>query len=217
MTNTTTNRLTEFNWVSQEEMQAFDEAFQKSFELNRHRAIFFAKAAFLCSVIVFAIVVRERGVCLRAICISVFVLLISNFLTPWIWCVLETIKHDYVSQYMNTTPPLYVYELNYNNDNMYQCNICSNPFIRSINNSQETILKCGHRFHQKCLRKFEINHMDKDPLFSKMHKCPTCNIGYDWNEKWKYKYVDIGINKMNNGTLMKYLCNDLQNTIIDFI
>eukprot|EP01084_Bolivina_argentea_P318189 551766_1 len=211
---TTTNTLTEPIWLTEEEMEISRQESRKQFDLNRESAIFIAKASFIYCFMFCAVPLYIRsGICWQATSCWLFIFLLSNLISPWIFCVLETIKHEYIPQYMNTQPPSFVYELNYKNDNMYQCNICSNPFIRSINNSQETILKCGHRYHQKCLREFELAHIDKDPFFSKNHQCPTCNISYDWNDKWQYKYIDTGIIKMSDTTLMKHLCNDLQNTI----
>eukprot|EP00483_Globobulimina_turgida_P000910 UN00911 len=165
---------------------------------------------------------------LRILVPSILGLLLSNVVIyPWIFPFVEIIKNECLYKFINLQPPLFVYQLNRKFDNMYECHICSRPFIPPFfhyikphvykDKNEETILKCGHRFHQECLREIELTNLVDGSLyyFQRYYKCFICNTRYDWKEKWVYKYMDINFDKMRDETLMTCLCLDIENKIIE--
>eukprot|EP01084_Bolivina_argentea_P064041 116817_1 len=95
----------------------------------------------------------------------------------------ERRQFEYYYKYKNGETPSYLYQINYENENIWDCNICKNSF----GNTEQSILRCGHRFHNKCLRKNELKQFNFDAKLYPTYKCPICNIKYNYTQKWEYK------------------------------
>jgi len=61
-----------------------------------------------------------------------------------------------------------------------KCSICWNHYDAQ---SAQSLLHCGHRYHQYCLDKYESS----DGRFG--HQCPQCRTMYNRYSKWKYQYA----------------------------
>ena len=56
-----------------------------------------------------------------------------------------------------------------------KCEFCWNKFDQD--QSMQSLLICGHRYHRKCLLKWEIH---------KYSRCALCRTGYNRHSKWNY-------------------------------
>ena len=103
---------------------------------------------------------------------------------------LEFSYYLYHQNYLYRSPvPPHVYQLNFHYNNIYECNICLDPFNK-ITYGNESILGCGHRFHTSCIADWEwdILRVSYDP-WNTLCGCPTCRQLYSWNQKWDYMYT----------------------------
>ena len=144
--------------------------------------------------------------------------------------VLEIICYNYLYKikWINGTPFSDAYKLNYyhNYDPFYDelildCHRCTsyNEELKHGNDSA-AILKCGHAFHHRCLRRYERNQYANSML--EPYRCPVngCNRMYHWRRgKWHYPCTENRkiFNEIRDETLLRYLPSDIENVLIDFI
>eukprot|EP01083_Nonionella_stella_P164711 546030_1 len=86
----------------------------------------------------------------------------------------------------NGEPSASVYELNFKYKNVYDCRVCLHEF-GATTAQKEDILHCGHRFHRKCLRAWELQQlhvMQLQHYYFKAYQCPMCRTEYNWKQKW---------------------------------
>eukprot|EP01084_Bolivina_argentea_P054049 99144_1 len=83
----------------------------------------------------------------------------------------------------NRRAPKILYELNMKYDNSGQCTVCFRKY-KKVSHRKEDILHCGHRFHAKCLRKWELQQFKQNAF--KSYRCPVCRTSYHWKQKWRY-------------------------------
>ena len=98
----------------------------------------------------------------------------------------ENLYYGKLYETRNSSIPQNVYSLNFRYDNIYECNICLNPFCKILHGN-EVIVKCGHRYHKDCLRSWELKQFH-DNVYG-LYKCPTCRSEYNWKSKWNYIYT----------------------------
>eukprot|EP01084_Bolivina_argentea_P134588 237372_1 len=70
----------------------------------------------------------------------------------------------------------------YNNVN---CRVCLHQFGTSA--QKKDILHCGHRFHRKCFRAWELQQLHVlllQHIWFKAYQCPMCRTEYNWRQKW---------------------------------
>ena len=80
-------------------------------------------------------------------------------------------------------------------NNHERCGICFDEFCSDSHD--DVVLRCGHRFHAHCTRKWEINHYcakhaarvhegrpEPPATMSVVHYCALCRASYQWNQKW---------------------------------
>ena len=96
-------------------------------------------------------------------------------------------KHKYSQYYQsqNGQPPPNVYQLNFQYNNIYNCAICIDQFCPATQ-GRETILHCGHRYHSKCLSKWQYQQFEN---YQYIQWCPICRQQYDWTQKYDYVYA----------------------------
>ena len=99
---------------------------------------------------------------------------------------MENHRYNYLYKALNGPPPSKVYELNFQFDNIYECGICIDKFCK-LQNGDESILKCGHRYHELCLREWELIQFKNNPYSS--YQCPLCRKEYGWRDKYNYIYI----------------------------
>ena len=82
---------------------------------------------------------------------------------------------------------LFAYELNFKYKNIYECNICYEPFNKS--KQKEIILQCGHRFHKSCCKNWEEQQIKQYYMPRRIYKCAICRTEYHTIfDKWDYVY-----------------------------
>lgn len=96
------------------------------------------------------------------------------------------IGHKYNDHYqsLNGPPPSNVYALNCQYSNIYNCQICLDKFCK-LTNGKETLLHCGHRYHNLCLQRWEQSRLYADNKY----QCPLCRKRYYWTQKYDYIYT----------------------------
>ena len=65
--------------------------------------------------------------------------------------------------------------------NIQQCIFCWQSLIHNKN----IVLMCGHVYHQKCLKNWELHQFYTDS--SKVYSCPHCRTKYDWAQKFAFR------------------------------
>eukprot|EP01083_Nonionella_stella_P194897 718448_1 len=94
--------------------------------------------------------------------------------------------HVLLGEQYGTIEPLYTHALyaKYCKDIGAVCTICLDPFIN--NDTNDEIIKCGHRFHLKCLNEHEKSR-GLETIYS---RCPNCRLIYAQSQKCGYnKYM----------------------------
>ena len=110
----------------------------------------------------------------------------DRYITAFIMSSLEHHRYNNVYSGLNGPAPPNVYELNFKYGNIYECNICMDPFCKLLHGNED-ILHCGHRFHSSCLRQWEIQQLKNSPYTK--YLCPTCKQKYHWRQKYQYIYA----------------------------
>eukprot|EP01084_Bolivina_argentea_P244710 409886_1 len=140
---------------------------------------------------------------------------IDNKITKYIFASFEKQLFEYDYKFKNGPVPPSVYLQHYHDENIFDCAIC----LDSFGKTSQTILRCGHRFHSKCLRIEELRHYNNHPYLYPLYICPMCALQlYDHTEKWDYKPINNHMfQQIQNDTLLNVLPNDIQNIIIDYV
>ena len=97
----------------------------------------------------------------------------------------ENLKYNHY--FLDCSPPTFVYSSNFRFNNIYNCSICLESFNGPLYEI-EVILKCGHRFHSQCIRKWELIQFSTNP-YNDYYHCPLCKKKYDWKTKYHYIYT----------------------------
>eukprot|EP01084_Bolivina_argentea_P280844 480370_1 len=106
---------------------------------------------------------------------------ISNekFIVLWF----ENLLYDKLFSFYNKPAPLNICVLNEKSTNKHQCAICLEPF-NTLLYGIECILKCGHKYHKTCLRKWELSQINIHMNPINGHKCALCKTSYSFMNKW---------------------------------
>eukprot|EP01084_Bolivina_argentea_P277020 472790_1 len=127
-------------------------------------------------------------------------------------------RYTYGHLYKNNPIPSHIYQLNYQHENIWNCNLCDKPFH---SNTSQVIITCGHRFHAECLRKEELDHFTHSPSLHITHRCPRlsgCNTEYNWRQKWEYTHINKDyFMQIRDETLLKVLPDAIEDIVLQFI
>eukprot|EP01084_Bolivina_argentea_P277019 472788_1 len=127
-------------------------------------------------------------------------------------------RYTYGHLYKNNPIPSHIYQLNYQHENIWNCNLCDKPFH---SNTSQVIITCGHRFHAECLRKEELDHFTHSPSLHITHRCPRlsgCNTEYNWRQKWNYTHINKDcFMQIRDETLLKVLPDAIEDIVLQFI
>eukprot|EP01084_Bolivina_argentea_P290588 499191_1 len=100
---------------------------------------------------------------------------------------LDSLFYNKLFETMNGSPPSKVYDLNNKLSTKSECSICKEEF-NVLSEEKECILKCGHRYHKACLRKWEEIKFKVHMNPFNGHTCPMCKSSYNLFSKWRYDY-----------------------------
>eukprot|EP00483_Globobulimina_turgida_P001405 UN01407 len=95
-------------------------------------------------------------------------------------------NYFYKWYYINGEASQRIYQLSAKYDDR-ECAICYDEFeFDEIAKNSNCILKCGHRYHSKCIREWELEQFTQNSSAS--YKCPLCKTEYGWKQKWHYHH-----------------------------
>ena len=101
-----------------------------------------------------------------------------------IFILIEDFLYDHLYQTYNGPIPSTIYKLNNRYQNTSECPICWEDFY----GSETTILHCGHRYHNDCLRSWELRQFEMKAHRS--YRCSMCRTDYNWTQKWNYVNIN---------------------------